>query len=315
MELLKKYTQCFGPSGREDAVRDIIINEIQSFCDEIYTDALGNLIARKGKGGNKIIAVTNMDETGVIVTALENNGFLRFALVGGVDKRSLAGRRVVFENGTAGLIASENDNDNFDVSKMYIDAGVDGGINPGDMACFCGDFIENSGIIVSKSLSGRVGCYILTRAIKEIKQPENELYFIFSTQKEVGMRGAKTAAYGIGADYAVSVDTTACDDVPGGESHVRLGGGCTVKVMDKSVIAHHEVREKLTELANAEAIDYQLEVNSNMRACAGAVQTCGMGVKTGGISVPVRNIFSPSEIASTKDIECALKLLKLFLCR
>lgn len=314
MELLSMLTQCYGPSGREEKISQLITSQIKDFCDDIHTDALGNLVAKAGKGGKKIIVCAHMDEIGVVITSKDENGFLRFAQVGGLRIKDLVGRRVVFESGVQGVIATENADEKYSVDKMYIDTGNSGDINIGDMAVFCGPFHDNGTTVVSKALDNRVGCYVVIEAMKRLKNFTNEVYFIFTVQEEVGLRGAKTAAYGIDADYALSVDVTDVGDTPDKKTmSVSLGQGAAIKVMDRSVICHSKVRDLLIQIASKNNIPYQLEVLTNGGTDAGALHTTGSGIMTGAISIPTRHIHSPSELTSKKDIESCIELLCDFL--
>ena len=314
MELIKKLTEEFGVSGREDKIRELIISEIKPLCDEVTVDALGNVTGTI-RGGEKIVAAAaHMDEIGVVITYKSENGFLRFAAVGGLDTRHLVGRRVVFENGTVGVIGSEKDNDKNQISKMYIDVPSECGVDVGDMACFEGEFHSFGSRVVSKALDNRLGCWILIEAMKKVKGAKNTLKFIFTAQEEVGLRGAKAAAFGCGAEAAVAVDVTDTGDTPEcSPMAVSLGGGAAVKIMDRSVICHSEIRSALIKLANENNICYQLEVMTEGGTDAGSIHVSGSGIKTGGISVPVRYIHSPSEMADMKDAACCANLLAAFM--
>lgn len=310
MELLNRLTQCYGPSGREEKISQLIASQIKDFCDDIHTDALGNLVAKAGNGGKKIVVCAHMDEIGIVVTYKDENGFLRFAQVGGLRIKDLVGRRVVFENGVQGVIATENADDKYSIDKMYIDTGNSGDINVGDMAVFYGSFHDNGTAVISKALDNRAGCYVVIEAIKRLKNLENEVYFIFTVQEEVGIRGAKTAAYGIDADYALCVDVTDVGDTPDKKvMQVSLGHGAAIKVMDRSVICHSKVRDALIEIASKNNIPYQLEVLTNGGTDAGALHTTGSGIMTGAISIPTRHIHSPSELVDKKDIDSCIDLL------
>ena len=313
MELIKKLTSVNSPSGRENKIRDVIYNEIKDFCDDITVDVLGNLIARKGKGGKKILLAAHMDEIGVVVTCRDEKGFLRFGAVGGLDKKHLPGRRVVFDDGTVGVINIEANADKTEISKMYIDTNGEGQIAPGDMACFEGTFHVSGDTVISKALDNRIGCYALIRMLKEIKDCKNEIIAVFTVQEEVGLRGARTAGYGIDADYALAVDVTDTGDTPECEPMaVKLGGGAAIKIMDRSIICHSEVREHLLNCAKNAQIPYQLEVMTYGGTDAGAIHMSGSGIKSGGVSVPTRYIHSPSEMCNMKDVEAVIQLLENF---
>jgi len=315
MELLKKLTGTFGPSGCEEQITDLIMAETKDFADEIYKDALGNLICRKKGNGKKVMMASHCDEIGIVVTFIDDKGFLRFADVGGLYLRNLLNRRVVFENGVIGTIGTEEDNQDRKMAKMFIDIGAKNKeeaekmVSVGDMAVFMGEMICQNGKIVSKALDNRAGCYCLIEAMKKVKS-ENDLYFVFTTQEEVGLRGARTAAFKIEPEYALSVDVTDVGDTPKcPKMAVSLGDGAAIKVMDYSVITSPQVREKLVEVAENRGIKYQREIMMEGGTDAGVIHFTKGGVKTGGISIPTRYIHSPSEMIDEKDLTACIDLL------
>lgn len=318
MELLERLTACDSASGHEKKIAQLIKEEISDYVDEIEEDALGNLIAHKKGSGMKIMLAAHMDEIGVVVTFADENGFLRFSNVGGLYTKELVGRRVRFKNGILGVIYTETDNKNVSMSKLYIDIGAKSRedaeklVSVGDTAVFEGSFSKNGTRIISKALDNRAGCYVLIEAAKRIKT-DNDVYFVFTTQEEVGLRGARTAAYSIAPDAALAIDVTDTGDTPNGEKMaVKLGGGAAVKVMDRSVICHSAVRAALIELAKENDIPYQLEVMTDGGTDAGVIHLSGDGVRTGGISIPARYIHTPSEMADEEDINAAISLAAAF---
>jgi len=319
MEILKKLVNAYGPSGREDIIRELIKDEITPYVDEVYTDTLGNLIAHKKGSGKKIMLVAHMDEIGICVTYIEDNGFLRFCAVGGLYEKDLNARKIIFKNGIVGVIGIDEDNKDKKITKMFIDIGTKSReetekiISIGDMAVFCGDFVQQNDILISKAMDNRAGCYVLIESIKNIKS-QNDLYFVFTVQEEVGLRGAKTSAFGIMPDYAIAVDVTDVGDTPENiKIDTKLGGGACIKVMDKSVLCDSFVRSLLIELAKSNKIDYQLEVLTVGGTDAGAISLTGAGVRTGGVSIPTRYIHSPSEMISKKDLQDCISLLTVFM--
>lgn len=318
MELLEKLTACNCASGHEKDIAQLIKTEIENYVDEIYEDALGNLIAHKNGSGMKIMFAAHMDEIGVAVTFIDENGFLRFSNVGGLYTKELPGRRVKFKTGLIGVIYTESENKNLSMQKMYIDIGAksrkeaEEKVSVGDTAVFEGSFSKNGTRIISKALDNRAGCYVLIEAAKQITGL-NDVYFVFTSQEEVGLRGARTAAYAISPEVALAVDVTDTGDTPNGEKMaVKIGEGAAVKVMDRSVICHSEVRTSLIELAKKNNIPYQLEVMTDGGTDAGVIHLTKGGVKCGGISIPTRYIHTPSEMADTDDINAAIELVAAF---
>lgn len=318
MELLKELTQINSPSGREDKIREFILNQIKDDNYDTTTDTLGNIIVHKKGNGKKIMIAAHMDEIGIIVSFIDKNGFIRFSSLGGLEVKELPRRKVVFENGTIGVIGTDKAFvDKTELSNLYVDIGAKDKneaekiVNVGDTAVFVGEYFENDNIIVSKAVDNRVGCFILLDIIKNNIITENDLYFVFTAQEEVGLRGAKTSAYSILPDLAFSVDVTDTGDFPDSpEMDVKLGGGAAIKAMDRSIVCDKEVFKTLVDIAEKEKIMYQTEIMSDGGTDAGAISLTASGVKTGGISIPIRYIHSPSEVADKNDIDCCIKLLK-----
>jgi len=319
MELLKELTGKYGTSGRENKIREYIKGQALPYADEVETDVLGNLIVHKKGSGKRIMMAAHMDEIGVIVTFIDDNGFLRFSDVGGLNTKDILYNRVVFENGVTGVIGTEKENKDKVISKFFIDIGAKDKIEAekmvsvGDMATFDGGFVKSGDTVISKALDNRAGCYVLIEALKQAKT-ENDLYFVFTVQEEVGLRGAKTSAYGINPDMAIAIDVTDTGDTPNAEDMaVKLGKGAAIKVMDSSVLCDSTIRTGLIECAKGKGIPYQLEVMTDGGTDAGAISVTRAGIKTGGISIPTRYIHSPSEMASISDIENCVKLLVEFI--
>lgn len=319
VKLLEKLTQINSVSGNEGEIREFIAGEVKKYCDELTVDAMGNLTARKKGTGKRIMFAAHADEIGIIVTDIDEKGFIRFSPIGGLDLRNLVHLRVCFANGTKGVIEAEEEafKEKPSVSKLYIDIGADSGEDArkhaavGDTAAFEGNFEVREGRVFSKALDNRAGCAVLIKALSEIGKTDNDLYFVFTVQEEAGLRGAKTAAYAIEPDIAFAVDVTDTGDIPSAPvMAVKLGGGAAIKVMDRSVICDAGLRAKMMETAEKNKIPYQPEIMTDGGTDAGAIHLTRAGVKTGGISVPTRYIHSPSETASTEDIENCARLVR-----
>lgn len=323
MELLKEMINAHGVSGSEREIAEVIKKYAAPLCDEIREDILGNIIAHKKGEGRRVMIAAHMDEIGIIATYIDDNGFIRFNTVGGVSVKELPYRRVKFRNGVVGVIGCEEENfsKKAALSSLYIDIGAkeraeaEKAVSVGDTAAFAGEMYisDISGRIISKTLDDRVGCYCLIEAMKKIKNSKNDLYFVFTVQEEVGLRGAGSAAYGIEPEIALAVDVTDTGDTPECEKMaVKLGGGAAVKIYDRSVICHKSVREGLIKIAKSRNIPYQLEVMTDGGTDAGAIHTSGTGVAAGGVSVPCRYVHSPSEQADISDINACSELVAAF---
>ncbi len=322
-ETLKLVTQVFGVSGNEDEIREVITNEIKKHVDEIRVDAMGNLIAIKKGKKKKIMLAAHMDEIGVIATFIDDKGFIRFSNLGGVSSFTSLGQRVKFRNGTIGTVNAEEkleDMKGLKLGKMYIDIGCKNReeaeklVRVGDTANFAGDFVIQGNYAISKAMDDRSGCAVLIELIKALPKTDNEIYFVFTTQEELGLRGAKTAAFGIMPDCAVAIDVTLTGDTPESNSReVKLGGGPAIKVKDSAYIANPTIRRTLEELAADNSIPYTLELLDRGGSDPGAIQTTGVGVPCGGISIPCRSVHSPSEMVCLEDLENCVKLTALFI--
>lgn len=323
MELLKKLTQACSPSGNESEIMKIIEDEVGKYGDEVYTDALGSLVVHIKGNGKKVMVCAHADEIGVMVTFIDDNGFLRFAPVGGLDKYACLYQRVRFSNGTVGAVAYEeaiDDMKDLKLDSMYIDIGArdkaeaEKLVAVGDTACFCGELTVAGGCVISKALDNRIGVYILIDVIKHIKNSPYDLYFVFSSQEEVGLRGAKGAGFDINPDIALAVDVTDTGDTPNCKKMaVRLGGGACIKVMDSSVICSKSVRDALTEGAEENGIRVQYEVLQCGGTDAGAMQLVRGGALTGAVSVPTRYIHTPCETVNIDDVNECIRLIGAFL--
>ena len=319
LELLKKLTQTNAPSGNEERLHNIITEEIKDYVDEITIDPLGNLIAHKRGNGAKVMFAAHMDEIGLIVTYITDKGFLKVSNLGGVSPTTALHQRVIFADGTVGVVAL--DDTNADLSKgirlsdLYVDIGAGSReeaeklVSIGDCAAFCGDFYANGNTVISKALDDRSGCAVLISAIKQIKTVKNDLYFVFTISEELGLRGAKTSAYSIAPDYAVAIDVTRTGDTPSKLSMaVSLGGGAAIKIKDSSFLAHPYIKQLMKDTCEEFCIPHQFEVLEAGGTDSGAIHLTGGGVATGCISIPTRYIHSPCEQINLRDLESAARL-------
>lgn len=321
-QLLQKLTESFGPSGFEDNVREIIRAEVEPLVDEIKVDVLGNLIARKHPGKKvadtkRIMVAAHMDEIGLMVSHVDKNGFVRFAPIGGVFRRYVVGGRVRFLNGTQGVIGFDrldNLNELPTLDKVYIDVGAtsekDCPVSIGDMAAFDRSFTELGNRLVAKSMDDRVGVLVAIEALRVLKASPHDVYFVFTTQEEVGTRGAGAAAYGVDPDVGIAVDVTPAGDTPKAlKMEMALGKGPCIKIQDPSMIADPRVVQWMIRAAEKAKLPYQREVLLLGGTDARAIQITRAGVPAGCISIPVRYVHSPSEMVDFSDVQNAVKLL------
>jgi endoglucanase len=319
-ELIQKFVEITGPSGYEGDVRAAVAAEIAGLVDETRVDALGNLIARKGvksPGGMRVMLSAHMDEIGVIVTHIDEKGFVRFTSIGGVRVTNCIGGRVLFLNGTRGVIYMEKMDTPTTLPAMdqlYIDVGArsrsECPVKVGDIAAFDRPFIDLNGRLVSKAMDDRIAVAVLVQTLRELKSTPHELVFVFSTQEEVGLRGATTAGYEIDPDIGLAVDVTQAGDTPKGiRMEVALGNGPAVKVRDSGMLADPRIVRWMADTAEKAAIPFQYEVLEGGTTDARAIQLSRAGVPSGCLSIPTRYIHSPSEMVDLNDVELAVRLL------
>jgi len=300
-------------------MRELIRPEIEPYADEITVDAMGNLIAhKKGSGeGLTVMIAAHMDEIGVMVTHINNEGFLRFTNIGGVMPHTLRGNRVQFADGTIGIIFSDRVEDRGKVhplNKHFIDVGAGSkeecSVQVGAAAGFKRDFLAQGDRLTAKSMDDRIGCVVAIEAMKRLSDTPHDVYFVFSVQEEVGTRGAQAAANGILPDVGIALDVTMTGDVPEGyPMAVNLGDGPAIKVKDSGMIAHAGLVRVMRQRAQDAGIPYQLEVLDGGSTDARSMQIAGPGSAAGCISIPCRYVHSQSETVHAADVENSVKLL------
>jgi putative aminopeptidase FrvX len=323
LSTLKLLNACHGPSGDESEIAHIIRTIAGQWADEWKIDTMGNLMIHRSGTGPKVMFAAHMDTVGLVVTHIEKEGFLRFGAVGGVSP-SILYAPVRFKSGVHGLVAKDGKTElgKLKVSDLYIDIGAkdeeeaSAMVSIGDVAIYNTPTNQAGSRIISPYLDNRISCTILLKTLELLgnEPTRNDLYFVFTCQEELGQRGAKTAAFSIDPDYAVSVDVTISDDTPNAihNGSSVFGKGAAIKVMDQSVICHPAVVEQLKALAAEEGIPFQMDVIRSGGTDAGAIHVSKMGVYTGGISVPCRYIHSPVEMVETDDVEACVRLITAF---
>lgn len=322
--LIQKLVETTAPSGYEAPIREVIRLEVEPLADEVRVDALGSLIAVKGQpqaGGCKIMVAAHMDEIGVIATHIDDNGFVRFTNLGGVRRNTLIGGRVRFLNGVGGVIYFEHLEDPNRLptfEQMYIDVGASSRENcpvrVGDVAAFERPFTELGGRLIAKSLDDRIGVAVLIETLRKLaedgKSGPNQLFFVFSVQEEVGVRGATAAAFGIDPDLGLAVDVTGTGDTPKSvRMEVGLGKGPAIKVRDGGMLADPRVVEWMVRTAEKARLPYQMEILEAGSTDARAIQLTRAGVPAGCLSIPCRYVHSPSEMVDLEDVQNAVRLL------
>lgn len=322
MEVLATLGRCFSPSGQETEAAKAIGELAAPYADDITTDAMGNLIVHKKGSGPKVLFAAHMDTLGLMVTHVEDSGLLRVGRLGGIEPRLMPGTPVRFQNGVMGAVYEDLglEEKKREMGHLYIDIGAKDAneaarlVQVGDVAVFNTPLCQMGNTVFGPYLDNRVCCAALLKALSQVGESSNDLYFVFTVQEEVGLRGAQTAAFAIDPDYAVVTDVTDSDDLPGGEHEgsAKCGGGAAIKVMDTSVICHPQMVRRLRDLAQAKDIPFQMDILTDGGTDGGAIHKSRAGVYTGGVSVPCRYIHSPQEAVRLSDGSACARLLAAF---
>jgi endoglucanase len=321
--LIKRLVEAWGPSGYEDQVREIIRAEVAGAVDEWRVDALGNLIMVKkptaAGAGLRVMLAAHMDEIGIMVTHVDEKGFVRFTNIGGVHPLNLRGARVQFQDGRIGVISREEKAEGDPTqAQMFIDVGATARegcpVKVGDPAVFHREFSDLGKRLAAKALDDRISCAVLIEVLRQLKETPHTVVGVFTVQEEVGLRGAVTSAYGVEPALALSIDVTATGDTPEARKRpMKLGDGPAIKIMDGGMLAHPKVKDRLIEAGQRLGIPHQLEVLERGTTDATAIQVSRAGVPAGCVSIPTRYLHSPSEMVDYDDVTNAVRLVVGFL--
>lgn len=328
---LKELTQISGISGDEKKVREYIYNKIYGYCDEISVDNIGNLICLKRgtcKSSKKVMVCAHMDEVGLIVSRITDDGFVKFKCVGGIDTRVLVSKKVRIGNinGVIGIKAihllKKDEREHVPkVENLYIDIGAkdkdeaEKYVSVGDYCVFDSEYVEfGDGFIKAKALDDRVGCACLMSLAEG--NFDFDLFLVFTVQEEVGLRGARVAAERINPDVALVIEGTTCSDVYGSDKKdfsTEAGNGAALSIIDRSTYYDQDLTHALYKTAKINNIPVQFKRTATGGNDAGAIHVSAGGIRTAAVSVPARYIHSPSSVIKKSDYEAVKALVYKFL--
>ena len=335
LRLLKELCLTNGVSGFENPIRAKLVEKCRPYADEMSVDTMGNLIVfKKGKKHNapKLMLAAHMDEVGFVITKIEDSGVLRFQEAGGINPRVALGRRVLIGDarvpGVTGLkayhlVSKEEEKVTPSINQMYIDIGAESKeeaaklVKPGDYVAFDSDFLrfgEGKRRIKAKAIDDRIGC---AQMIKLMEQDlPMDVTFVFTVQEEVGLRGAKTAAFNLRPDIALVLEGTTSADMPGvddAKKVTRVGGGCVIGCVDTGTIYDRKLFDALRNMADEAGIPWQIKNYIAGGTDAAVIQRSAAGVRVANISTPVRMLHAASTVADKNDMEHGLKLAQMFI--
>jgi len=339
-QLLEKLSNASGVSGFEDEVRNLMMEELKGHVDDLDVDNMGNLIATKnGKpDGKKVMLAAHMDEIGLMVRYIDKEGFIKFSKLGGINDQMLLNQEVYIHSNDEkilGVVGSKPPHRMKAAEKkkpvqyenMFIDIGAsnkedaEGMVNVGDPITIKQKFAElKNDLVMGNAMDNRVGCAIMVEVMKRARS-DATIYGVGTVQEEVGLKGARTAAYRINPDMALALDVTISGDHPGmkeEDAPAKAGEGPCIILTDASgrgIITHPQVKELLIQVAEEEEIPYQLEVSEGGTTDATAIHLTREGIPTGVISPPSRYIHTPVSVVNIHDVENAVKLILAVLNR
>lgn len=325
--LIKKLVYAFGPSSKENSVKEIIKEEISKEVDEVYEDNFGNLVGHIKGPNESLMLAAHMDQIGVMVTNIDKNGFLRVGSIGGLRKSILVGQKILFEGGVEGFVYYENKESPWEakdqkLEKFYVDIGATDRtsakklVQIGTEGIYKPSFSANGTRITAPALDDRIGCAVAIQLLKNLrrKKIKYDLYVVFTVQEEIGIKGAKVSSYDITPDIGIALDVTDAGDTPESPAiSLALGKGPAIKIMDAGMIASKKIRTLLIDTAKKNKIPYQLEVLTGGTTDAAAIQITKTGVESAAVSISTRYVHTPGETLDMTDVENAVKLLKKFI--
>ena len=323
IETLKTLCALSGVSSWEDEVRSYIRRRVEPYADQVRVDALGNLIVFKRgikPAGNRLMVCAHMDEVGLMVKSVTDEGYLKFDCVGGIDRRVLLGKRVAVGQGkipgiiglkAIHLTTAEEEKKVPKLEDLFIDIGARNReeaeklTHIGDFAVFSDTITEfGHGLLKAKAIDDRIGCAVMIELLE--RELPMDVTFVFTVQEEVGTRGAMGAAFSVTPEIALILEGTTAADGPTTDAHRRVcypGKGPVVPYMDGGTVYDRGLYELLRELAEENGIPWQTKEYVSGGTDARAIQRTKAGVRVAAVSAAVRYLHSPSSVAAVQDFE------------
>jgi len=336
VRLLESLSNAFGPPGNEEEVRAILRKELEEYSDETRVDKLGNIFfVHHGKDSSpKVMFAAHMDEVGFIITFMDGNGFLRFHTLGGITSNVMPGQTILLR-GTKGdvkglvgtkpphLMKEDERNKAVSMDDLFIDIGASNleeseqkGVEIGTNGVFDVKFTElGGGFLKGKALDDRAGCTVLVEVFKALKDSPYNIVAVGTVQEEMGMRGARTAAWQADPDYALALEGTFAADVPGSSPEKvssKLKGGPVVTILDQTVMAHPTVLKTLIKVGKEKSIPFQFKQVPMGGTDSGAIHLTKAGIPSGTVAVPCRYIHGPASVTHVDDVKNTVKLVTEF---
>jgi len=329
--LLKELLDASGVSGYEREIGEVMRRELKKHCDTVEIDSFGNVIGRKGSGKRKIMLAAHMDEIGLLVKHISDQGYCNFIKIGGIDDRILLGQRVIVKakkgavTGIIGLkpphlVKEEERKSPVKYTDMFIDIGCTTQKEALQRVAIADPvvFAPQSGVLhglfcYGKAVDDRVGCYALLKIMEKMKA-KAEVYAVATVQEEVGLKGARTASFKLDPDFAIAIDTTSAGDTPAikeNESNLKLGAGVAITIIEaagRGIIVSERIKNLFMESAAKNKIPYQLDVLEGGMTDGAMININREGISTGVLSIPARYVHSPVGVFHMHDVKAVIDL-------
>lgn len=309
---VRELVTTVGVSGYEKAIESLIIGKLHGVSDDVYTDSIGNVICfRKGiNSQRRIMLLSHMDEVGFQIMKLNDDGSAKLKPLGNIKTWNSINQTIKTTDGRTGVIFCDDPGNlkPYDFSKLYV-VPIIGEFKIGDVLCFDSNIVEGEDKIIGKSIDNRVSCYSMLELIADYKQYRDDVYFVFSTQEEIGMRGARVAITSLNPDIIIDIDVS-----PVGEMNsLEMGKGVGIKLSDSVGVSDSRLADLCEKIACETAIPYQLEVSDCGTSELIITNEKDSGAIRMGISIPCQNIHTAQTLVNKGDIRNCIKLLKQIL--
>ena len=331
--LFERLATTPGVSGREERIREVVIEELKGLVEEVTVDRLGNVIGHRAGDRPRVMLAAHMDSIGFLAKNIDDKGFIWVSPVGGFDPRTLNSQRVLVagKSDYVGLMSPktkpihvQTDEDRKKaprIEEMFVDVmapadEVRANVPVGSPITLFREPVFNEHSFTAPYLDDRLGVYVLLEALRAVRETSAEVYAVVSVQEEVGLRGARTSAYDIDPDVGVALDITLATDVPGSDptqTVTELGKGVGITVMDGHSISDPRLVDRFQTLAEDNDISYQLEMLPRGGTDAGTIQMARAGVPVVTVSAPVRYVHTANEMALIKETDDTVALVARFL--
>ncbi len=336
MKILKKLSEAFGPPNNEAEVRSVLRKELDHYADSVKEDTMGNVFFIKNGSQSKptVMLAAHMDEVSFMVTYIDEKGFIRFHTLGGITAHVMPGQRILLRGkkgdvpaiiGTKPphIMTQEERNKLVPIDDLFMDVGAENeegvkqkGIDIGTVGVFDVKFIDlGNGYFMGKSFDDRAGCAVMSNVFQELSDTHYNIVAVGTVQEEVGLRGARVAAWQVDPQYGLALEGTFAADVPGSKPHqtsAKLRSGPVITIADRTTLTHPKVLSTLVEVAEKNQIPFQFKKIPSGGTDAGAIHLTKAGIPSGTVAVPCRYIHGPASVLFEEDFENTINLVKAF---